>query len=260
MDELYKINQIAGIFGVSCDTLKLYEKLGFFAPAYVDEKTKYRYYGISEILKLDYILQLKGLNFTLSEIKQVLLNKLSIEEKHKKLIAQHEKIKELIRLFESFSRPADYEVKIKTYPRHYVISEDISVKAWEELVETYVRLTSLMIKHKLKFKPFSNPYAVFESGFSLENFSCRACMEVFPDTSPIVKEIPAQTFITITHKGSYETLGESYKHLAGHAANSGINLKDYAIERYIIAYDNSPLSSDFITEIAFPIDSAVNGN
>ena len=253
MSELYKINQIANLFGISCDTLKLYEKMGFFSPAHVDENTKYRYYGISEVFKLDYILQLKRLDFTLTEIKQVLENKLSIEEKHKALIEEQKRIKKLISLFENYPSPADNKIKIITYPKHYVVCEDIIVEKIEDLVNTFVKLTSFLVENKLTFKSYSSPYAIFNGQFSLNNFCCRACLEVFPSSSPLVKEIPAKSCLTLTHKGSYDTLVDTYKCLTDYAAENNILLEDCSYERYLLTYGNIPLSSSFITEISFPI-------
>jgi Predicted transcriptional regulators len=254
MENYYKIHELAGLYGISTDALRLYQKAGLITPAYTDPSTGYRYYGIPEILRLDYILQLKGLNFSLAEIKKALSNRLSVEEKRGMLLKEFNRIKELLGRFESFLAEPDGSVKKYVRPRHFVIWETAKVKKWEEILGYFVGLTEKMIKNKLKTILSASAYAVYEGEFQLENFSCEVRLEVAPSRCPLIKEIPAETFISVTHKGSYETLKSAYDRIYDYAEANKLTLKNYAVERYVVAYDNSPLSSDFITEVEIPVD------
>lgn len=72
MDYKFKIGEIAGIFDVSVRTLRLYDKLDVLKPGCIDDKTGYRYYTTEQVQELQSIISLKGLGFSLIEIKSVL--------------------------------------------------------------------------------------------------------------------------------------------------------------------------------------------
>ncbi len=67
----YTIGKMAKLNNVSEQTLRLYDKIGLFKPAYVDEKNGYRLYDIGQSARLDIIQYLKNLGMTLKEIKEV---------------------------------------------------------------------------------------------------------------------------------------------------------------------------------------------
>ena len=71
-DNLLRIGEIAGFFNVSTKALRVYEKMGIIKPVEIDPKTKYRYYSADQVRRLDAILELKQLGFSLSEIKKLL--------------------------------------------------------------------------------------------------------------------------------------------------------------------------------------------
>lgn len=72
MDYKFKIGEVAGIFDISIRALRLYDKVGVLKPGYVDEATGYRYYTTEQVQQLQSILSLKGLGFSLMDIKTVL--------------------------------------------------------------------------------------------------------------------------------------------------------------------------------------------
>ena len=51
----YTIGKMAKLNNVSEQTLRLYDKIGLFKPAYVDEKNGYRLYDIGQSARLDII-------------------------------------------------------------------------------------------------------------------------------------------------------------------------------------------------------------
>lgn len=69
--DLIKISEMAGLHGVSRQTLILYDKNGLLPPAYVSE-TGYRYYSVDQIPRLRLICLLKEMSVTLAKIKEFL--------------------------------------------------------------------------------------------------------------------------------------------------------------------------------------------
>lgn len=83
----FSIGQISKIVGVTQETLRHYDRVGLLKPS-LNPSNKYRMYGFDDIEKLDFILSLKELDFSLEDIKSLLLeedldlhlNKLDLQE------------------------------------------------------------------------------------------------------------------------------------------------------------------------------------
>jgi len=72
--ERYKIGEISKMFGVGLDSLRYYERLGIVKPQR-DPENDYRMYGLDEIKKLNLLLELKRLGFSMKEIKTYMDNR-----------------------------------------------------------------------------------------------------------------------------------------------------------------------------------------
>lgn len=70
-NNLMLIGEIAEFFGISRKAIRLYEKKGIIKPAEVDAGNGYRYYSADQVRKLNALLELKALGFSLDEIKTV---------------------------------------------------------------------------------------------------------------------------------------------------------------------------------------------
>ena len=62
---LFKIGDFSQIGQVSVRMLRHYDELGLLKPAYVDRLTDYRYYSLEQLPKLNRLLALKDLGFSL---------------------------------------------------------------------------------------------------------------------------------------------------------------------------------------------------
>lgn len=68
--EYYLIGELAKYFGISCDTLRIYDKMGIL-PARKDKANGYRYYTREDLICLDYILRLRQAGIFLENIKRL---------------------------------------------------------------------------------------------------------------------------------------------------------------------------------------------
>ncbi len=75
-----KISEMADMFNISTKTLRLYEKRHLFMPAFIDKITGYRYYSLDQANRLNTILSLKSVGFSLKEVKDMFERNLSSEE------------------------------------------------------------------------------------------------------------------------------------------------------------------------------------
>ena len=71
-DELLKISELADFFGTTPKALRLYEKKGIIVPSKVDPQTGYRYYSADQVKKLNVLVELQELGFSLNEIKKIM--------------------------------------------------------------------------------------------------------------------------------------------------------------------------------------------
>ena len=71
-DELLKISELADFYDTTPKALRLYEKKGILIPRKVDAESGYRYYSADQVKKLNVVVELQELGFTLNEIKKIL--------------------------------------------------------------------------------------------------------------------------------------------------------------------------------------------
>lgn len=72
MKNLFSISETAKIVNTTTETLRHYDRIDLVKPCKVDEWTGYRYYSPQEIVRLNTIKTLRYMDFTLSEIKNIL--------------------------------------------------------------------------------------------------------------------------------------------------------------------------------------------
>lgn len=77
-EHYYTIGEVAKLSNLSVQTLRYYDQIDLFKPAYTDTYTNYRYYKDSQIFYLDIIKSLKYIGISLEDIKKAL--KLTSEE------------------------------------------------------------------------------------------------------------------------------------------------------------------------------------
>jgi len=77
---ILKIGEFARVTQVSLATLRHYEKVGLLEPAVHDPDTGYRYYSLDQLPRMNRLLALKELGFSLEQIAQLLEVDLSLEQ------------------------------------------------------------------------------------------------------------------------------------------------------------------------------------
>ena len=107
-----KINEVSKITGVSLRTLHYYDKIGLLVPTKLENG--YREYSNDDLNKLQKILFYKYLNFKLSDIANIIKNNndslIILEEQHKLLLKEKQKIENVIKTIEKTIK--DYKGEI----------------------------------------------------------------------------------------------------------------------------------------------------
>ena len=72
-DELLSIGKLSKLAKISTDTIRYYDDIGLFKPAYISDESGYRYYAAGQVEDLARIRELKLFGFSLNEIKNMSL-------------------------------------------------------------------------------------------------------------------------------------------------------------------------------------------
>lgn len=225
MEKKYKINEIASIFNISRRTLVYYDQINLFKPDYVDPENSYRYYSEHQIYVLRFLIALKNSGFSLNEIKKY-TNCETVEESQEFL---KEKIKIMEDKIETLRGSIEI-VKIKYNELQRVKSSSgLKARAGENL-----SLNMLLIEVEAPYK-----YMQVEKAYKkLQDYNIKSNrhlavvdiinlkkIEIYPlkYVGAIVKnnEIDEKyhkiilnknikKYATITHKGLFENLKDSY--------------------------------------------------
>lgn len=147
MTTYFSIGEIAKMFNISTQTLRLYDRIDLLKPAHIKRDSGYRYYSIEQFVKLDCIKMCKTMGLSLEEIKELIGNDSSIESmveivKQQKKALDY-KIAELNKMkshFNSFENRINESLKIgfnnivlANNEERYVIKYKYTSKTNEEL-------------------------------------------------------------------------------------------------------------------------------
>ncbi len=113
---MYKISDFSKITGLSVKALRYYDEEEILTPSFRDKETAYRYYGEEDFRKARLIALLRSLEFSISEIKDVLTSCADpsdlpcyLEEKKKMIEGRITRDKELIKKLSLYIKPSDRE-------------------------------------------------------------------------------------------------------------------------------------------------------
>ena len=277
---MFKIGDFSKISLISIKTLRHYDDIGLLQPAYVDEQTGYRYYQVDQLPRLNQIMALKGLGFSLEQVKTMLDETLSVDAMRELLDKRRTQIQEQIEA--DMQRLAWVEAKIdfveregkmpngqpliKTTPSMdvFAIREPAPQMAnWGELItQTHTAL------QKQGVRDIPQCFAVFygdeynhemvdwELAFPVQNKPTQP-IEVMAGRQLEPRHIPAvEVAACIVHQGSYNTLSEGYSSLAYWIRQNGYGITGAGREVYLKIGFQHGNPTDNLTEIQFPVKLA----
>ncbi|MEG7283802.1 MerR family transcriptional regulator [Bacillus sp. 0909A] len=160
LKELLSISEMAKLRRITAETLRHYDRVGLFKPAYIDPNTGYRFYSIYQYEVLGTIKELRQIGMTLEEIKIFLTERNTeksiriLKEKHKAL---QRNIKELIDLeksinekIENFHRVSEEGVlpgiKIYSLEERFFITKNTKISNDLELSYGVIEIENLMLE------------------------------------------------------------------------------------------------------------------
>lgn len=164
MEKYYKTGEFAKMTNLSMRTIRYYDKIGLLKPSKIADNG-YRLYSEKDFVKLQKILSLKYLGFSLDDIFTMTINDsyLSLQQSlslQKKMIEQ--KINHLSMIKDSLEKTEQYIAQTQDIDWKKIITT-IHFQAQEkELLEQYKNATNVNIRIQLHEKYSVNPVSWFE--------------------------------------------------------------------------------------------------
>ncbi|MFN2274688.1 MAG: MerR family transcriptional regulator [Anaerolineales bacterium] len=220
-----RIGNFARIGQVSVQTLRHYDELGLLKPSEVDGLSGYRYYLFDQLPRLNRILALKDLGFSLEQISQMLKDDLPLSKLRGMLRMKQDELRQQVdegldrlerlearlRLIEREHQQPDYEVVIKSIPHLWVASVRRTIPSyWDEGPLWGALFERLQLAGVTANEPYLSLYHSGEPDIDVE-----VC-------APIARETPSQRELSIrtlpavkdmasaVHRGSFSGLAGAY--------------------------------------------------
>ena len=281
---MFRIGEFSRLGQVTIDALRHYDALGLLKPSHVDSFTGYRYYSARQLLRLNRILALKDLGFSLEEIARILQDKLTNDQLRGMLKMQQALAESELQTIESRlnrinarlnylnmedNMPA-YEVTIKPVAALTVAAIREKIPTIEQVPvrcgEMFDTIAGWMAANKL---PFGQPMTIyFDESYTRENIDTE-CSFIIPDAKAAQAATPEAPIVVreldaVPHMATTIAADEFYKQVDGltpayNALGEWIENNGYRIvgpPREI--FHGSPENGDLTAEIQFPVEKSAS--
>ena len=269
---MFKIGDFARLSKVTVKTLRHYESVGLFQPAHIDSSTGYRYYTASQMSRLNRIMALKDLGFSLDEISILLHADMDSKHLQKFLEVKHSEI--LSRVRDDQSRLSRIESYMRMEKEGHVVKYDCVIKKIEpvrvasirEHIPTHgdqghlwVALGEHIRKHGVKIVP---PCIVIYHEGNCDSYVDAEVIEPIsgdlPETDRIKVKIleGVAEMASVVHKGPYQTLHNAYNSLLNWLEENRYEIAGPQRELYLAGEWSTTDPNEYITEIQCPVRKA----
>ena len=261
--------EFARRMGVTKNTLFHYDNIGLFSPEIVDTN-EYRYYSIYQMEVFDTIIILKEMGMPLNEIKKFMDHRspeslMELFEKEDKKITE-----QIIRLKyqQQFIRgrkekmkgiwSIDFEhVFRKQFPNRYYIYEEIQNNTDAEIIKKTNEFITEFERRNYQMD-YEIGYIQNESDISSGIYDNYTNAVILPFKKPKGMDyqvLEAGEYLTVYHKGHWNTIGAAYERLLGSARCGQLKIDDIFLETYAVNNLMAESIEDYVTEIGVRIIS-----
>lgn len=268
---MFKIGDFSRLTRVSIKSLRHYDEIGLFKPTHIDRFTGYRYYTFDQLPRLNRILALKGLGFTLEQIRQQVDGDLNADQLRGMLrlrqaqLAQEaqaalEKLTQVeVRLnqIEQEGIMPQIDILTKSIPSLTIVGAREVVAHPSQMRERCMALNQQacdLIKAanlKTDWVSFALYYSDAENGIDVE-----MAYVVEPSAKAQVQQLPPVTVAYAVYSGSYDdfgAVGQIHAALAKWIAEHGYRVSAASREFYLRP-PSDPNDPNGVMEIQYPIE------
>jgi effector-binding domain-containing protein len=271
---MFKIGDFSKLSQVSVRTLRYYEEMGLLAPIEVDRFTSYRYYSVDQLPRLNRILALKDLGFSLEQIAQLLdeelppdqirgmlrMKQAEIRQQAEEERARLARVEARLRQIEQEGKMPTHEVVIKKVEPQLVATIRRVIPNYGEIGQLYNETFAYLGQHGAR--PAGPPLAIYhDPEFRERDADVETAV---PLASPLpsservaIRELPgAERMACVVHQGSYESVSEAYNTLMAWIGSNGYRIAGPCREVYLRGPESGPDASSYVTEVQVPVEKA----
>ena len=268
---MIRIGNFARLGRVSVDTFRHYDDVGLLRPVAVDQFTGYRYYSAGQLARLNRIIALKDLGFSLEQV----LDGLTLEQlagmlkmkqaQSQQLVADEQarltRIAARLKQIEMEETMSDYEVILKDTPAVLIAARQVTVPTNDQ-VPRYLG------------QAFDETYSAIKTAGAREAAPCLAIWHqaadvytnevveaavrtdrTFAAVDPVrVYELPPALVTSVIHEGDFANMYQAHVALLGWMEANGYRASGGYREIYL--HEGAPNPADAVTEIQYPVERA----
>lgn len=267
---MLKIGDFSKLCHVGSKTLRYYDDIGLLKAAHVDRFTGYRYYSVEQLPRLNRIVALKELGFSLDQIAQLLQDHVSAEQIEGMLRLKQAEIERHIeteqqRLLRVQARLQQiiHEDRQPTYDVVTKQLEPSCVATIRETIPDYSHVGHLfgaLFAHlgTQGITAHGAPFVFYHDGEYREHepdveAGIVVESEGVDGERVRVGTLPRMTVASTIHSGPYETLSAAYGALLTWIAINGYEVSAANRDIFLRGPRTDRTPQDYITEVQFPI-------
>ncbi len=239
---MLRIGEFSRLARVSVKALRLYGRLELVKPARTDEWSGYRYYSSEQLPRLNAILALKDLGFSLEQIRKLLDEGLSEAQIRAMLEMRRDEVeramdmeRERLSRIEARLRRMDredgmlggYEVVLKKVEARRVASVRDTLPAYSAVGVLFDELGAYAERHGIRSSAWLSVWRDEEYKESdVDGEAAFATEDPLPEDGRVrEKELPAvESMASTVHHGSFDTIGGAYAALLGWIEGNGFRV------------------------------------
>lgn len=288
---MVKIGDFARLCRVTVKTLRHYDQIGLLVPAEVDPFTGYRYYSLEQLPRMNRILALRDLGFSLDEIQTLLSENLSTQgmqqifrskeaEIKARINEEQERLRRIrarLRVIEKEAGSmSEYEVALSRQEPMRILSVRDTIPSYVDQGRLWGELVSYTTANRINWAKdgqFGGRYGTIyhnseeEAGIDAEVFvilddgvesgmqsGMESGSQSFGGGRIKTRDLEGyETVASVIHHGSYHLLGEAYSALFRWIENNGYESAGPHIEFYIKSIVDTKDPEEMVTRIQVPV-------
>ncbi len=269
---MFKIGEFSKLSQVTIKTLRFYDQAGLLQAAQVDPMTGYRYYSADQLPRLNRILALKALGFSLEQIRQMIAEEVSADalrgmfrlrraEIEQQMAAEQARLAQVLLRLRQIEREGDlpaYEVVLKPV-------DTLTVAAIRAIVPTYSHTGQLIGELFGYLMPNGiHPIGPLMAMFHDAEYREADCdVEVFVPVAGgrgggriQMRDLPGADMVTAVHQGEYDAISGAYTAIMSWIEQNGYQIAGPNREVYLHGPGEGIAPDAYVTEVQFPVQRA----
>jgi DNA-binding transcriptional MerR regulator len=276
---MLKIGEFSRISGVTIITLRHYDQIGLLKPVHTDDSNGYRYYSMRQLPRLNRILALKDLGFTLEQIGPVLRENIAPEQIRGMLRLKQAEIEQRVaeeqsllgrvearlRQIESEEYMAGYDVVLKTVDTMTIATTREVVPTIGEMATRCGAMFGALFQYvgQSGLKPSGPPFAIYHCpGYTETDIDTESAVPLPNGSNPAPatvdgiaitpQSLEGGEMAATVHHGPYTGIPNAYAAIGAWIEANGYRIVGPPREIYLVG----PHEGEPVTEIQYPVQKA----